>query len=160
MMSVQIIWLELTEGNFALNSTLISKVHGKLGFRVMGSGNAMFDSMEFARSYFRKFYLEMNSIVSKEQITQFVNSFPYVNDCSVVANNGVIYVYVKPTDPVFSIASSIQFPAFSAAYAPPAIPPPTILAIVSHTFSAPLSTALGTLSLNIVTGKQIGRAHV
>ena len=98
--SYQIIWLELTEGNFALNGTLTSKVHGKLGFRVMGSGNAMFDSMEFARSYFRKFYLEMNSIVSKEQITQFVNSFPYVNDCSVVANNGVIYVYVKPTDPV------------------------------------------------------------
>lgn len=97
--ALQIIWLEPTTFNFALNGKLSSSLKGELSFTVSGSGAAKEMSLDYARDVFRRHLLELNAVVSKDQIHDFVNSFSYIEDCSVTAKNDVVTVYVKPTDP-------------------------------------------------------------
>lgn len=57
------------------------------------------DSIDVARDYFRKFYYEMNAVVSKSQIHDYVNTFSTVLDCNVVpSTNSQINIYIKPKD--------------------------------------------------------------
>lgn len=95
----QILWLDPTSNSFTLNGTLTSNIYGKLSYQVMGSDHAVEESLDYARDVFRRFYLKLNAIVSREQIQQFVKTFSYVNDCYVTANNANVVIYVKPSDP-------------------------------------------------------------
>lgn len=57
------------------------------------------ESLNCAREYFRKFFLEMNAVVSKSQIHDYVNTFPNVLDCNVVPFSITsVNIYVKPND--------------------------------------------------------------
>lgn len=95
----QIIWLELTNNEFSTTGSLISNTYGSLEYKVMSASQGEEDSLEFAREYFRRFYLDLNAIISKDQVRDYVNGYPYVQDCVVSAYNNVVSIYVKPTDP-------------------------------------------------------------
>lgn len=57
------------------------------------------ESLNCAREYFRKFFLEMNAVVSKSQIHDYVNTFPNVLDCNVIPfSTTSVNIYVKPND--------------------------------------------------------------
>ena len=98
--NVQIIWLEPTFEQFSIPQKLTNRNGEEVGFELQSSTLGVKDSITFVRSQIRKQILQTNVISTKTQIKDYVNSFPFVLDSSVVVNNinNNVSIYVKPKD--------------------------------------------------------------
>ena len=67
-------------------------------WKILSSTEGKAEDIDYARLQFEKYYLNRNAVVSKDQIHNYVNSFPEVQDCNVARVSNVTHVYVKPAD--------------------------------------------------------------